>query len=170
MYSEACPVFASNFFCGHALFWGHQQGSTGFNNDGMHISLFGGAGDTVQVGAFIPNTTVSGNFIVSTPAVLDPATLSVITLSWGNNLVELYVNGVLQASRADLVLSTPFTPSNFVVGLSENNSSTQSSGALSGAYDEFRVHPTARNAAYVRAEARAHLEQLIEYGAVESAP
>ena len=85
-----------------------------------------------------------------------------------HDLIVGDINGnVAQASSFATNTVIPVNVENFVLGVAEQNFPIASSGQMAAVLDEIRASPAPRSAAYARAEALAHFERLLQFGAEE---
>ncbi len=159
------PNTNSQFGGGHAVVLDRREGYSGFGNYTMHVTL---NGDT-RVGISRP-TNNSGTYLLLSGSGAVPATgFSVVTATWTPSRLELYVNGgsVGGLDHTAAVLVDDDQPDTYEAAQVLMGIASSGAYNLAARLDEIRVSNAARSAAYVRAEARAHLEQLLQFGATE---
>jgi Concanavalin A-like lectin/glucanases superfamily len=147
---------------GHGIVIDRWNGSGGFDNDTLHVTLDYGT----RVGVSRPNNGSGTYLLLSADGARPNNAFCVISASWTPTQIDLFVNGASVGSVAHT--AQPFQSSgNYVAAQVLMGLVSNANGNIAARLDEIRVSNTARSAAYVRAEAHAHLEQLLQFGVVE---
>ena len=130
----------------------------------MHVTLQDGS----RVGVSRPTNNTADYLLLSAAGSVPNSSFSVVTATWTSSRLELYVNGasVGGVDHTAAPLLDDNEPATFAAAQVLMGIASSGDFNLQARLDEVRLSTTARSAAFVRAEARAHLEQLLQFGTV----
>jgi hypothetical protein len=139
--------------------------SFGFDQRSLHLTIGQTTGDERgAIGVSMPTNPArpaAAAFVVAAGGVLERDALSHVLVSWNANNVKIFVNGQFVIEQS--VAIVPFQSRFIDIGTSQ-----QLANVFTGSVDELRLSNSPRNAAFVRAEAKSTLDQLVTIGPTEA--